>query len=65
MSRPAPRGWCPSAERPMLSGDGLIVRLRPPLGRIEAGAFLALCTTAERYGNGILEVTSRASLQLR
>ncbi|MEO1533333.1 MAG: cobalamin biosynthesis protein CobG [Pseudomonadota bacterium] len=65
MRRPAPRGWCPSAERPMLSGDGLIVRLRPPLGRIEAGAFLALCTAAERYGNGILEVTSRASLQIR
>ncbi|MEM7496623.1 MAG: cobalamin biosynthesis protein CobG [Pseudomonadota bacterium] len=65
MSRPAPRGWCPSAERPMLSGDGLIMRLRPALGWIEAGAFRHLCGLARRHGNRIIEVTSRASLQLR
>ena len=23
------KGWCPGALRPMLSGDGLVVRVRP------------------------------------
>jgi len=25
------RGWCPTAWRPMMVGDGLLVRVRPPL----------------------------------
>ncbi|HZV10414.1 MAG TPA: precorrin-3B synthase, partial [Novosphingobium sp.] len=34
MSAPAIRGWCPGALRPMASGDGLVVRLRLPAGRM-------------------------------
>ena len=30
------KGWCPSALRPMLSGDGLVVRLRPRGGRLSS-----------------------------
>ena len=25
------QGWCPGALRPMMSGDGLVVRVRAPL----------------------------------
>ena len=28
------KGWCPGALRPMQSGDGLVTRIRPPLGRL-------------------------------
>ena len=30
------RGWCPNAWRPMAAGDGLLVRVRPRLGRLDA-----------------------------
>ena len=36
MSGPIIRGWCPGALRPMQSGDGLVVRLRPQAGRLTA-----------------------------
>ena len=34
MSRPEAKGWCPGAYRPMMSGDGLVVRVRPTLARL-------------------------------
>ena len=36
MSAAAIKGWCPGALRPMQSGDGLVVRVRPFGGRLEA-----------------------------
>ncbi|WP_252979256.1 hypothetical protein [Mameliella alba] len=36
MSAPEIKGWCPGAWRPMLSGDGLVVRVRPHLARLDA-----------------------------
>ena len=33
-SAPKVYGWCPGALRPMMSGDGLVVRIRAPLGRL-------------------------------
>lgn len=59
------RGWCPGALRPMESGDGLIVRVRPRGGELTAGEARALARTAREYGNGIIELTRRAGLQLR
>ena len=32
MSAPIVQGWCPGAHRPMMSGDGLVVRVRLALG---------------------------------
>ena len=32
MSEPVIRGWCPGALRPMESGDGWVVRIRPIAG---------------------------------
>ena len=65
MSLPAPKGWCPSLFEPMASGDGLLVRVKPPTGALPAPAARALATAASRWGNGVVEATSRASLQIR
>ena len=63
--RPQVKGWCPGAYRPMQSGDGLIVRVRPVLARLTAEQALGLCDAALRHGSGIIDLTSRANLQLR
>jgi len=49
----------------MMSGDGLVVRVRPRLGRLTREQTLALCDAARTYGSGIIEVTNRANVQLR
>lgn len=59
------KGWCPGAYRPMMSGDGLVVRIRPRLGRLDVKSARGLCDLANRHGNGLIEVTNRANLQLR
>ena len=59
------RGWCPGALRPMESGDGLLVRVRPRAGRLATGDVIAIAAAAERYGNGLIDLTRRANLQLR
>lgn len=61
----APRGWCPTAWRPMMAGDGLLVRVRPPLGRLTVAQALALSEAAHRHGNGRIDLTNRAALQIR
>ena len=59
------RGWCPSLFEPMASGDGLLARVRPPLGRLSAGAARALAAASRRWGNGHIDLTNRAALQVR
>lgn len=59
------KGWCPGAHRPMLSGDGYVVRVRPRLAHLGAAQVLGLCEAAERHGAGLIDVTNRANLQLR
>ncbi|MCA2006315.1 precorrin-3B synthase [Tritonibacter mobilis] len=58
-------GWCPGALRPMMSGDGLVVRIRAPLGRLTSEQAKAVADLSTRYGNGILDLSARANLQLR
>lgn len=65
MTRPAAKGWCPSAFTPMMSGDGLLVRIKPPFGQLHQAEMKALATLSQRYGNGVLDLTSRANLQIR
>lgn len=65
MSVSAVKGWCPGALRPMLSGDGLVVRVRPFGGRLEASQISGLAELAGQHGNGLIDVTSRANLQIR
>jgi len=49
----------------MMSGDGLVVRIRPRLARLTADQALGLCDLSERFGNGTIDLTNRANLQLR
>jgi precorrin-3B synthase len=65
MSAIAVKGWCPGAWRPMQSGDGLIVRIRPRCGRLSASQGAGIAELAERFGNGLIDLTNRANLQLR
>ncbi len=48
-----------------MARDGLIVRVRPTGGVLDAATALALADAAERWGNERLELTTRANLQLR
>jgi precorrin-3B synthase len=59
------RGACPGALRPMESGDGLIVRVRPRAGSLSVSAAGALARAAARFGNGHIDLTRRANLQIR
>ena len=59
------KGWCPGALRPMASGDGLVVRVRPPLGRLTPAQAGAIARAALAHGNGIVDLSARANLQLR
>ena len=59
------KGWCPSLFAPMVSGDGLLVRVRPPGGVLTADAARALAGAAAGQGNGIVDLGNRASIQLR
>ncbi|MDE0523264.1 MAG: cobalamin biosynthesis protein CobG [Boseongicola sp.] len=65
MNVPGIRGWCPTAHRPMMSGDGLLVRLRPGSGRMTAATARTVADLAHRFGNGLIDLTSRAGLQIR
>ena len=60
-----PKGWCPGALRPMLSGDGYLVRLRISGGVVSASAARAIADCAQTYGNGLLDLSARANLQMR
>jgi precorrin-3B synthase len=49
----------------MATGDGLLVRLTPTGATMSSEGFVALCTAARNCGNGVIEITSRGSIQIR
>ncbi len=67
MNAPSPyvKGWCPGALRPMPTGDGLLARVRPSAGRLSLDQLDAIVEIARACGNGAIELTSRANVQLR
>lgn len=64
-SVPRIQGWCPGALRPMHSGDGLVMRLRPRLARFTRDQIVGICDVAQRHAAGLIDITSRANLQVR
>ncbi len=59
------RGACPSLSAPMVTGDGLLVRLHPATPGLTITQFRALAEATAKHGNGLIEITARGNLQLR
>lgn len=59
------RGWCPSTLRPMETGDGWLVRLHPPGASLTPTQLRRIAALAAEHGNGLIEISARANLQLR
>lgn len=59
------KGWCPGALRPMESGDGLVVRVRPRAGAFSLVEWALLAGAAAEFGNSHLDLTRRANVQIR
>lgn len=59
------RGWCPGTLRPMLTGDGLLMRLHPPRNALTPDQLAHIAELATRHGNGQIEISGRGNLQLR
>jgi precorrin-3B synthase len=56
---------CPGVLRPHQAADGAMVRVRVPGGQTSGTQLQRLGRLAEQYGSGLLQLTSRASLQVR
>ena len=59
------RGWCPGALTPMQTGDGWLVRVRPRAGSYSLVQLAAIGEAANHCGNGEIDLTNRANLQIR
>ncbi|CAK0770825.1 precorrin-3B synthase [Azospirillaceae bacterium] len=56
---------CPGLFRIVPARDGGICRIKCPRGRLSVSQAYKVAEAASRFGNGIIEVTNRANLQLR
>lgn len=65
MAEPVIQGWCPGALRPMPSGDGWVIRVRPPGGRLTPQQAREIARLARTHGNGVIDLSSRANIHLR
>jgi sulfite reductase beta subunit-like hemoprotein len=61
----AAQGWCPSTYRIHPADDGGLARLRVPGGVLQPEQIRVIADVARRLGDGRVELTRRANLQLR
>jgi len=64
-SPPDIKGWCPGALRPMASVDGLLFRAKAIGSRLTAAQAAEIAAISRRCGNGAIDLSQRAQLQLR
>jgi precorrin-3B synthase len=62
--RPRPSA-CPSLFRIVAARDGGICRVKLPIGHLTTAQAYAVAAAAGRFGNGVIELTNRANLQIR
>ena len=65
MNKQEANGWCPSTHVPLMSGDGLLVRIKPAFGRLTSHQAQKLALLSKRHGNGLIDITNRGNLQIR
>ncbi|MBO4270726.1 precorrin-3B synthase, partial [Microbispora triticiradicis] len=56
---------CPGALQVHTAADGALARVRVPGGGLAAGALRELAACARELGGGVVELTSRANVQVR
>lgn len=61
----APSDFCPGILHAVPAKDGLLMRLRLPGGQLPAATLAAIADLARRHGDGALDLTARANIQLR
>lgn len=59
------RDRCPGVLALHQAADGWLARVRVPGGRLSAGQVETLAAASAELGNGLIDVTARANLQLR
>ncbi|MFL6144635.1 MAG: precorrin-3B synthase [Labedaea sp.] len=64
-TRDRAKDLCPGALQVHLAADGGVARIRLPGGRLTASQLRAVLDAAARLGDGTVELTSRANLQVR
>jgi precorrin-3B synthase len=57
--------FCPGILHAVPAKDGLLMRLRLPGGGLPAATLAAIADLSERYGDGAIDLTARANIQLR
>ncbi|MDJ0448586.1 precorrin-3B synthase [Methylocystis sp. JR02] len=62
---PEIKGWCPGAYAPMASNDGLLIRAKIVGARINAAQLAAVAAISADCGNGLVDLSQRAQLQIR
>jgi precorrin-3B synthase len=62
---PEIKGWCPGALTPMESGDGLLMRAKIVGSRLTLAQAREIAAISRDCGNGLLDLSQRAQLQMR